>query len=99
MPENVDLKNYEYGRFLRSASCFVNLLKVAKLLTTHIIGKENKKITNEESSVFTILIMIKTEDFRSSKEVCSGLLNWSFWLQPKISLVFLKNLCCIASRR
>ena len=62
-------------------------------------SKENNKITKENAnkiwSVFTILIIIKTENFRSLVEVCLDLLNWLFGLQPKFSFVFSKNLCCL----
>ena len=41
---------------------------------------------------YTILIIIKTEGFRSSEKVQLGLLNWSFEFNPKISFVFSINL-------
>ena len=37
---------------------------------------------------YTILIIIKTEGFRSSEKVRLGLLNWSFEFNPKISYIF-----------
>ena len=47
---------------------------------------------NKTWSISTILIIIKTQGFRSSEKVRSGLLNWSFGFQPKISFVFSINL-------
>ena len=59
------------------------LLKKVKLPTTHVINnKKNNKIKKENGNkvciVFTVLIIIKMEDFRSLVKVCVGLLNWSF---------------------
>ena len=39
---------------------------------------------NKTWSVSAVLILIKTEGFRSSEKVCLGLLNWQFGFQPKI---------------
>ena len=47
---------------------------------------------NKTWSISTVLIIIKTQGFRSSEKVRSGLLNWSFRFQPKISFVFSINL-------
>ena len=62
-------------------------------------SEENNKITKENAnkiwSVFTILIMTKTKDFRSLVEVCLHILDRSFGLQPNFSSVFSKNLCCL----
>ena len=49
-----------------------------------IVGHSIRKVTkydekpNKTWSISTVLIIIKTEGFRSSEKVSLGLLNWSF---------------------
>ena len=47
---------------------------------------------NKTWSISTVLIIIKTEGFRSSEKLRLSLLNWSFGFQSKISFVFSKSL-------
>ena len=64
-------------------------------IVRHSLRKKMKydEKPNKTWSISTVLIIIKTEDFRSSEKVCLGFLDWSFGFQPKTSFVFPKNLC------
>ena len=86
-------RTFSRGHSASKISAVDNIIKSGQ-----IIGHAIRKVTkcdekpNKTWSISTVLIIIKTEGFRSSEKVRFGLLNWSFGFQPKISFVFSINL-------